>query len=251
MTQASDDWDFYYCRVDDKPASIYLDLAAIEEAPKASLPCMAYIRLSMREPRPDGLSSQAEFGTLCALEDHLVATLINDGVQYLGRCTTNACRDFVFYIAHAQAWPTHVAASMQAFPDYSYEVGTREDPEWSTYTGYLYPGERDLQIIQNRRVCQLLEERGDALQAPREIDHWLSFASPQALANYVQAVAPQGFAVRSQASEPDEAGRYSLQLWRTDVPGYSAINEVALPLFDLARASEGVYEGWESVLITE
>ncbi len=246
----SDDWDFYYCRVDDKPASIYLDLAAIEHAPQAHLPFMAFIRLQMREPRPDGLSSQAEFGTLCALEDHLVATLPDEGTQYLGRCTTNGYRDFVFYVADSIAWPERVAASMAAFPDYSFEVGVREDPEWSTYTGYLYPGERDMQVIQNRRVCQALEEQGDALQAPREIDHWLNFDSVQAATAYAQAVAAQGFAVREQASEPDEHGRVTLRVWRSDVPGYSAINEVTLPLFELAKAGQGVYEGWEALVVT-
>jgi hypothetical protein len=251
LGEAGDDWDFYYCRVDDKPASIYLDLGAIEQVPVAALPYMAFIRLRMREPRPDGLSSQTEFGTLCALEDHLVATLLSDEVQYLGRCTTNACRDFVFYIANAEAWPGCVAASMQAFPDYGYEVGARPDPDWSAYTGYLYPGERDMHIIHSRRVCQALEERGDKLDAPREIDHWLHFASPQALSAYVQAVVPQGFAVRSQSSEPDAEGRYALQIWRTDVPGYAAINEITLPLFDLAQAGEGAYDGWEAVVVSD
>jgi uncharacterized protein (TIGR01619 family) len=249
--EPGDDWDFYYCRVDDKPASIYLDLAAIEQVPVDTLPYMAFIRLRMREPRADGLSSQTEFGTLCALEDHLIAALLSDEVRYLGRCTTNACRDFVFYIANEQAWPERVAAAMQAFANYAYDVGVRPDPDWSTYTGYLYPSGRDMHIIQSRRVCQALEERGDALQAPREIDHWLSFANAQAMAAYVAAVLPQGFAVRSQATAPDDDGRWGLQLWRVDVPGYAAINEVTLPLFDLALATEGDYDGWEAVVISE
>lgn len=37
----SADWDFYCCRVDDKPASTYLDLAAIAHAPQAHRPFMA------------------------------------------------------------------------------------------------------------------------------------------------------------------------------------------------------------------
>lgn len=49
----TDDWDFYFLQVDDKPASIY------DFAPNPKLPYMAYIRLHMREPRTDGLSSNA------------------------------------------------------------------------------------------------------------------------------------------------------------------------------------------------
>ena len=38
----SDDWDFYFCRVDNQPASIYLDLGIAAQAPLTEFPCMAY-----------------------------------------------------------------------------------------------------------------------------------------------------------------------------------------------------------------
>jgi hypothetical protein len=60
----SNDWDFYSCRVDDKPASIFVDLGIRRDVPLSGRPYMAFVRLFMRAPRPDGLSSQEEFEDL-------------------------------------------------------------------------------------------------------------------------------------------------------------------------------------------
>lgn len=245
----SDNWDFYYCRVDEKPASMYLDLDAVQVGPVDGLPIMAFIRLSMLQPRPDGLSSPEEFGSLCAIEDAINEQVAGESAVYVGRCTTNGYRDFVFYIAPDVEWGQLVASCMGAFATYTYEVGTRGDPDWSTYFNYLYPSDRDGQSIENRRVCQALEQAGDTLKESREIEHWLNFANPQDMASFIDAATELGFQVRSQADEPDEDGRYVLQMFRMDVPGYAAIDAVTLPLFDLATLRNGVYDGWESVVL--
>ena len=95
----SDDWDFYFCRVDNEPESIFVDLGIREEVPIAGLPHLAWLRLYMRMPRPDGLSSNAEYETLVAIEDsvsHAIETA-DVRLQYVGRNTSGGCRDFYLY----------------------------------------------------------------------------------------------------------------------------------------------------------
>ena len=70
------------------------------------------------------------------------------------------------------------------------------------------------------------------------------------MASFIDAATDLGFQVRSQADEPDEDGRYVLQVFRIDVPGYAAIDAVTLPLFDLATLRNGAYDGWESVVVS-
>jgi len=60
----SDDWDFYFCRVDDKPASIFLDLGIEKEAPVYGFSVMAYVRIRMQAKRDDGLSSPSAYTQL-------------------------------------------------------------------------------------------------------------------------------------------------------------------------------------------
>ena len=61
-TFMSDEWDHYLCRVDGEAASIFLDMGIGKSAPIPGFNETAYLRLWMNNPRPDGLSSQEEFG---------------------------------------------------------------------------------------------------------------------------------------------------------------------------------------------
>lgn len=93
----TNDWDFYALRVDGQPASIFVDLGVEPEAPMSSHPHMAYVRLYMNQPRPDGLSSRDEYDALIDIEKALESKLCNDQVGYVGRNTSGGCRDFYFY----------------------------------------------------------------------------------------------------------------------------------------------------------
>jgi regulator of RNase E activity RraB len=244
----TDNWDFYFLHVDDKAASIFVDLGAITSAPNSNLPYMAYVRLNMKSPRADGLSSQEEYDSLKAIEDALEHQLVGEETGYIGRCTTNSCRDFFFYVAKPSDWQSRVAQCMRTFPNYTYDADTREDVQWSTYRSYLYPSEIDRQSIENRRVCDSLERHGDKLQIAREIDHWTYFANVDSRDAFVTEIAKLGFAVRS-LSESSGDRRYCAQLWRADIPSLDAIDRVTLPLFDLAVKHGGEYDGWESIVV--
>lgn len=246
----TDNWDFYFLQVDDKPASIYLDLGARDFAPNPELPHMAYVRLHMKHPRDDGLSSREEFDALAAVEDALTAALVDVETDYVGRCTTDSCRDFFFYVARPQAWSSRVATCLRSFADYRYETGTRDEPDWSSYLSYLYPSDADRQTIENRRVCAMLAQNGDRLCAPREIDHWAYFPEAGLLNAYVKEALGLGFKVRSISAPDDRHDHHCARIWRSDTPAFDAIDDITLPLHYLAAKHGGEYDGWESVVVT-
>lgn len=82
----TDDWDSYACHVDGKAASIYLNLGLARAVPINDLDHLAYVRLFMHRPRPDGLSSQEEYEALISVEDALVPNLERSGAV---RCGTS------------------------------------------------------------------------------------------------------------------------------------------------------------------
>ena len=247
----SENWDFYLLRVDDKPASIFVDLGVGREAPIKGLPFMAYLRVHMRAPRSDGLSSQEEFEALTSIEDAIEESLTSDGETiYVGRNTSDGCRDFYFYTAHPKDWHHRVNGLMQRFAPYEFDCGCRDDSEWKTYFEFLFPSDADRQRIQNRRVLHALEQRGDALEQEREIDHWAYFPTASARAAFVEAALEHGFRLRSM-SEPAEAGaQYGAIVFRVDKPAPESIDDVTLPLFKLAAALGGNYDGWETEVVT-
>lgn len=241
-------WDSYFLTVDDGPASIFVDLGARKTAPRPELPVMGYVRLHLNAPLANGLSSREEFDTLVALEDALEVGLVGPQCAYVGRCTTNGCRDFVFYVARAEEWEERVAAVLAAFPGYRFEAEARPDATWSVYTDFLHPSDESMQSIQNRRVCDSLEQHGDAFSEPREVDHWIYFGSDSGIDAFLAEAIELGFALRKHL-EPSPESKRGVQLWRTDVPSHGAIDSIVLPLFRLARKHGGDYDGWETFIV--
>lgn len=245
----TDNWDFYFLRVDDQPASIFLDLGAFEHAPDPALPNMAYVRLYMQTPRDDGLSAQEEFDALMTLEDHLTSALQNDTTAYVGRCTTDGSRDFFFYVAKPEDWSTRVAKALEHYPEYEFDVGSREDEDWGLYFGYLYPSAMDMQCIQNRRVCDVLERDGDALKMPRPIDHYAYFKTAAQADAFAEAALAMDFEIKGRGEPSDTHDEYGVHLMREDTPSLERIDDITLPLFELAQTHEGEYDGWECPIV--
>jgi regulator of RNase E activity RraB len=95
-----------------------------------------------------------------------------------------------------------------------------------------------------------LQNHGDKLEVARDIDHWVYFADVLDRDAFVVAASERGFAVRSLSESPSsDDRRYCVQLWRSDTPSFDAIDDIAMPLFDLAIKHNGDYDGWESIVV--
>ncbi|MEZ6194796.1 MAG: DUF695 domain-containing protein [Planctomycetota bacterium] len=244
----SEQWDFYFCNVDDKPASISLDLGVAEIAPVSDLPHMVYVRVYMRSPRPDGLSSSDEAAALFAIEDALGAAITKGGgaARGVGRCTSDGCRDLYFYAADGDACRTALEEAMSRLPDYGFEAGTRPDPEWSSYFDFLYPSERDRQRMADRRLLEVLASHGDRTDVVREVVHWIHLGSSEDREALAREVAPLGYRElrRQESSESDLP--FTLVLANMIDMHPTSVDDTTLELLRLASERRGRYDGWET-----
>lgn len=243
----TDDWDTYFCNVDDKPASILVDLGAAEAAPLEGLPYMGHVSLALLDPDENGFSSREEYGALYQLEDALESALTGtDNTVYVGRSTTAGRRDFVFYTSAPEGWKEKITAALKEYPAYSWRASIREDKEWETYLEFLYPSEMDMHIIQNRRLCTYMEEQGDDLAKERSIDHWLYFPTEQARTAFCEEIRQEGFSIGDSPApdreSDDEDAEYEVIITRPDVP--AEINDVTLDIAERAHRLGGRYDGW-------
>lgn len=245
----SDKWDFYLQLVDDKPGSIFVDLGIRSGVPLPDLSHMAYVRLYMKNPRSDGLSSSEEFDALTTIEDALERGLCSSAVVYVGRNTSNGCRDFYFYVSQPETWGRSVKDALAAFSGYSYDIGTREDAEWSTYLNFLYPSDEDMQRIGNRSVCDSLDRNGDKLVAERPIDHWCYFSDEGSADAFVAEAGALGFQLQARQVRDFAQYAHEVRVSRDDVPSYELIDAITLPLFSAAKRNGGYYDGWECAAI--
>jgi hypothetical protein len=239
----SDDWDFYFLRVDDQAASIFVNLGLRQEAPIRGHGTMGYLRVVMRRPGEDGLSSQDEYDDLMALEDGIVPRIIEGGTAvFVGRSTSGGTRDFYFYVVDPGQFANAAHAAMREFPDYKYQIDAREDRDWRAYFEFLYPSDVDLQCILNRRVRQQLQEHGDNPNSERKIDHLALLPSREAQTALAQHVAAEGFTIESAADAPNAEGLFALEFSKVDQ--VARIDAVVVPLFLKIAELGGAYDGW-------
>lgn len=236
----SDDWDFYSLLVDSEPASIFVDLGLMGDAPIKSQPYLSYVRILMRQPRPDGLSSNEEFDDLISVEDSLSELFrCRDDTTYVGRNTSSGNRDFYFYTADVAAFAEVARAAMVSHPHYQFEIGDRSDQDWDVYLGFLYPSPIDLQRILNRRVTNLLASDGDNLSERRLIDHVAMLPNAAAAANLRDYLVEQNFSVGVPGID---GASVVLSFERSDRP--DDIDSVVIPIARRVQELGGQYDGW-------
>ena len=248
LTHDDDQWDFYPLEVDSQPASIFLNLSLAQRAPVQGFDRMAYVRVIMRMPRDDGLSSQEEYDGLIQVEETVIAEIETGGVSgYVGRNTSSGNRDFYFYTRDADAFEHSARKAMQRHPDYRFEIGGRTDAKWQTYFEFLYPAPLDLQRMGNRAVVLQLAKAGDIHYAPRPIDHMVVLHDRAAADGFTAFVRSRGFEVTSAVPSEHDPKAIHVEFKRRD--RVTDIDAIVDELFEAAKTRGGEYDGWASEVV--
>lgn len=246
-----ENWDFYLDEIDGMPASYFLNLALAQKAPIQPFSNLIWIELQMNHSRADGLSSNEEYDQLINLEDTLIPAINkNKLIVFVGRITHDTKRRFFFYAAPHVNVDQAIQSAMQAFPDYHYSFGKKNDSDWSTYFTNLYPNEVNLQKMSNTKVLENLQRHGDSLEIARQIDHWIYFKSLNERSNFINKVKDLGFTVVQQMTiEEKDSHPYKLVISRKGHVDQLSIDESTLELFELAKQENAQYNGWETQVI--
>jgi uncharacterized protein (TIGR01619 family) len=247
----SDDWNFYFCKVNDAVASIAVDLGLHELAPDESRPHLLWVWVYLKRPRPDGLSDSAEFDSLVAIEEKITESLRQKFDAILcGRITTSGRREFYYYAASSEAFEPTVANAMAHCRDYKFDCGCQAEPDWKQYLTLLYPSDEQRQRIENRSVLDALEREGDTLNAPRDVHHWIYFPTELDRDAFWTAIQPLEYRIQSQPDKPGDELPFGLCIVRFQSVKQSDIDEAVLELFRHAKEFRGDYDGWETEVIS-
>lgn len=244
-------WNSYFCNVNDKLASIFLNLDLRDSAPDVTRPWLLWVWVYFQHPRPDGLSSRLEFETISALEDKLTAAVEQQcRATMSGRITTDGRREFYFYGSDPQAFEKVVTQSMASFEGYKFDFDKQEDPDWNQYLNVLYPSEEDLERIKNSEVLEVLKRKGDALEAPRDILHWAYFKTKNDRADFRNSVQVLGYRIESESEFKETDNPYAICVGKEQDIRSDALDEAVIELFRAAKRANGEYDGWESPVVT-
>jgi hypothetical protein len=179
-----DNWKPYLCNVNDKLASIFVNLGLREDVPIASKPWLLWTWVYFQSPRADGLSDSKEAPTLYEIEDSLNLS-VSRACRAIpcGRITTAGRREFYFYGETKDGFHKAVREAFTGFERYKFDLGEQEDHLWEQYLNVLYPSPEGLQRIANMDSLDVLAEKGDVLTVPREVQHWMNFGSEESRAH--------------------------------------------------------------------
>ena len=240
------DWDFVFTNIEDKPASIFLNLGLNAVAPIAFYNKRISIFIKMKTLLPNGLSSPEENEALWEIEDVLVGALEKQHAIYAARVTYNGRRDIFFYAQNDGILVDKaISDAMIQFPSYQYSHKIEEDAEWDFYLNFLYPNPTEIQVIFSRRVIQNLKKNGDNLTNEREVNHFLYFNNVEDRELFLTKISDAGFKVLSQTQEKErETEAYTLNISRVDKVDQKSVDGYVLFLCDLAQECNGRYDGW-------
>lgn len=237
-------WDFYQCRLNGKPASVYLDLGLHGAGPDSKRPALLVVRLHLRHPDPtNGMSTDAEYDALLIIEDELVEALkLGLGAVYAGRVTTDGRREFFFYAAAALG-----LQSAAAVPGYRTEAWVQADSQWKHYFDVLYPRAGALRKIADKAVVETLAASGDRAQLARPITHYAYFANATRRAAFIGSVENAGFSVcrLTDTGRSADARPFGAVFTLAQAASLAAVSETTGLLMLLAEKNGGQYDGWE------
>ncbi len=248
----SDEWDFYFGRVNGAVSSIFVDLGIRPDVPMEKRPWLLWVFVNLQSPTPEGLSSNSEGARLHEMGEALDANISAAcGAQMVGRLTGAGRREFYFYGEEPGPLDQAVAQAMQSFGEYQQECGSTLEPEWDQYVNLLYPSDTNLQRMFNRRVLETLAERGDSHETPRQVDHWLEFPDEDRRAACRDTLLAIEFKLESEflSEEVDDELPCTLVVSRVDSVDSHTINGITLELARLAQQHGGRYDGWESPVV--
>lgn len=246
--EPEDEWDFYPCRVDDEPASIFLNLWFEKKAPVTSADTLYWLRIQMLDKAEHGMGSAAEAEILYPVEDHFTQRAQASGFLYVGRLRSDGRWQLAFYgpADRLQAIQT-LSKGLEGIDGRAVDTGSKPDHTWGYYRDFLLPNAERRQWMQDRRVVEVLQEKGDPLRTPRRVDHWIYFPTADSRNAFVGAVVREGFVI-GQINDDDAKADVSFgaRVHRVDAVELEHIHEVVMTLFRLAEQHEGDYDGWET-----
>jgi hypothetical protein len=241
---ADDQWDFYQCLVDDRPASIFVDLQFARPPVHTTLASTMYwLRVWMLYPGEHAIGTDAEATAFEPIERRIEEHARNLGLIYVGRIRSDGVWQLVFY---GPAEHDPVVLARLAGDDREVEHGSRHDPNWDYYRDFLAPNAKNRQWMADARVVEALEEKGDRLDLPRRVDHWAYFRSAAARDAFVADALSEGFELQAVWDDGPDKHPHAAQLHRVDAVNLDHIHGVTMTLFELAARHGGTYDGWET-----
>ena len=242
---AQECWEFYFAQVRGRSASIFFDDSLAARLEDIDLPNALRLRVTMKQPREDGLSSNHEFEALNQLENTIVERLARLGTLHLGRITTGGKRYLNFLTTMTDGEAAPILTLIQAETGYDIRARVEPDSGRSAYWDELYPGDDDRSLLNDLKVFETLSGAGDNDVIRRKIEHRACFKSSASRLQFQDVVEQAAF--QTERLYEDIAHNplvFCLQFSRVDKPRIGDFTKMNIALRRKIDELDGRYDGW-------
>ncbi len=194
----------------------------------------------------DSTESYEEF--LETKESLIIAIEYEDKAKYLGSRIVDGWSEFYFCASSSKELNSMVTAMLKN-TGYVYESNIIKDKKWNFYETQLFPTELELIHIQSSKIIFLLEEEGEDLSIPRDVEHYVSFLTPTQKNRFVNTLDIEGFSFKDDISS--EEFEHGVALVKKHTVTEEDVKKVVEELFLKIKEEQGFYEGWSTTLVNE
>ena len=242
-------YEYYIDRDEDGVASkTETDLELLDTAPQKKRPALFWVFVKIKSPDEAGWCLEYECEVLSALQKKLVDAFgtkldaVLSGVRM-----AEGWMEFFFYAPSAKTSEAIASGIMKEYEGYVYETGSSRDENWEHYINALYPHPLMLQQIESRYIIGELEDEGDDITLPREVEHYLFFQTDAHGKRVADKLALKGYTLK-ECVEGEKHFTHGIVLVKNHDVTETTLMSVTTELMHAVDEEHGIYEGWSTVL---
>lgn len=248
----SPSWRLYRTERGGHPAAIVFDEAAALDLNASALTHVLRYRLTLKSPRPDGLTSREEAEFLAALEVQFEGPIGQHGARLLGRITMQSER-WIILMANDPPQPlSDILYTIARQAGYTPEVFFDPDPDKAAYWRDLYPNGEEFNMITDFDVLRTLMAKGDQAERVRPVDHSAYFGAREAadaFAHWASASQMTQVVVEAVASPADPDFSWHVRATHRGTMKPEEITAWSKAVYRKATELGGRYGGWETDVV--
>ncbi|MEM6631238.1 MAG: DUF695 domain-containing protein [Bacteroidota bacterium] len=232
-------WDFFFCTLAGKPASIRVNLSLLSSIPLATHPQLVYVIIPLEKPDSQGMIQEPEVQTIRTIEADIVRLMTGDlGGKYAFRYTGKGRRALYFYLPLGEVSLGELLATcMEANDMNKFSYGVLADPSWRFFQASLQED-----WIREKYPEHLLKPLQETEVFPQEIEHSLGFSSEKNRYQFLRIAQKKNFAISQlKYAATQEEYPFLLQMSRIEFNSPRRLQALASLLQRVATKFQGTY----------
>jgi hypothetical protein len=233
--------EFFRRYEDGEEIFIETDMNAFAYSKKYGWLLSIFIKFDAKDETTEGFEEFLE-----TKESLIIALEHNDDAKYVGSRVVDGWSELYFYTRNSKGLNTQVAEILRE-RNYLFESHIVKDSKWDFHHKNLTPNELELCHMQSDKIIFMLQEEGDTLEIPRDVEHYLSFDTPSQKERFLETLNLEGFHFKDEISSDEfENG---IALVKNHAVTRNGVAHEVQTLFDAVKKEHGYYEGWSTTLV--